>query len=311
MRQFILKIAIYTLILVCSVVILTTALLYFMTPTGDELKKDFIASNIDKMNLLKMTQSPKIIIVGGSNVAFSINSQIIKDSTGLNVVNMGLHAGIGLNFLIEEMLPFVKKGDIVLISPEYSQFESKCFFGGSGLTQLFMINGELWQALKSINWIDDLPITFKTTMRNVIAKITGGEALKESYCRTNFNVFGDYTGHWDKDRIPFETSLLTAKIDKEVIDKLSYFEKQIKEKNAKITFIAPSYCLSGYNKNKEWIKNLDIELKKESISMNFPEHYAFNDTLFYDTDYHMTKIGTEKRTITLIEEYRTFLDGVK
>lgn len=308
MRQFIIKIAIYSSLLVCSVVILTIALLYLMTPKGEELKKDYIASNIDKMRLLKSSRSPKIIVVGGSNVAFSINSQMIKDSTNFNVVNMGLHAGIGLNFLIEEVIPFVEKGDVVLISPEYSQFESKLFWGESGLTQLLMINGELWQALKSIDWIEDLPITFKTTMRNVISEMTQGKALKESYDRTNFNSFGDYTGHWGKEIIPCEASVLTAKVDKEVINKLNDYKEIIEEKGAKVVFIAPSYCLSGYNKNKEWIKYLENELKKEGLSMSSPERYAFNDTLFYDTDYHMTRIGAEKRTIKLIDEFRMLFE---
>lgn len=284
----------------CSVVIITTLLLCLMTPSGDELKGYFIASNIDKMKLLEETPSPRIILIGGSNVAFSINSQIIEDSTEFNAINMGSHAGVGLNYLIKETIPYVKDGDIILISPEYSQFDPNLFFGGSALTQLLLINGELWPALKSVDWVDDLPLTFKTTVRNLIAKMSGG-ILKESYSRTKFNHFGDYIGHWQEDRVSFEPSFLTAKIDKTTIKKLHEFQRIIEQKGAKVLIISPCYPTSAYKMNKKWIKRLEAELKKEGLKMAPSECYVFDDNLFYDTEYHMTEQGTKERTNRIIE----------
>ena len=52
-----------------------------------------------KCQLLEDTPSPRIIFVGGSNLAFGLDSQRIKDSLNINVINYGLHAGIGLKYM--------------------------------------------------------------------------------------------------------------------------------------------------------------------------------------------------------------------
>lgn len=62
-----------------------------------------------KCQLLEDTPSPRIIFVGGSNLAFGLDSQRIKDSLNINVINYGLHAGIGLKYMMMTYPPMQEK----------------------------------------------------------------------------------------------------------------------------------------------------------------------------------------------------------
>ena len=56
----------------------------------DQRDDSYLAAILEKDRLIRNTPSPKIILVGGSNLAFGIDSKAIEDSLGLHVVNMGL-----------------------------------------------------------------------------------------------------------------------------------------------------------------------------------------------------------------------------
>ncbi|HPG73671.1 MAG TPA: hypothetical protein PLM49_05215, partial [Bacteroidales bacterium] len=62
-----------------------------------------MAAIIDKHKRIDSIKSPKIIFAGGSNLPFGIDSKMIQDSLHTPVVNLGLHAGLGLDFMLNEL----------------------------------------------------------------------------------------------------------------------------------------------------------------------------------------------------------------
>src|SRR5678816_2773153 len=68
----------------------------------------YLAAVLEKDRLIRNTPSPKIILVGGSNLAFGIDSKAIEDSLGLHVVNMGLYAKLGLKYMLAQVRPYIK-----------------------------------------------------------------------------------------------------------------------------------------------------------------------------------------------------------
>ena len=69
-----------------------------------------------KCQLLEDAPAPRIIFVGGSNLAFGLDSQRIKDSLNINVINYGLHAGIGLKYMIDDISTYAKEKVTLLYS---------------------------------------------------------------------------------------------------------------------------------------------------------------------------------------------------
>jgi hypothetical protein len=87
--------------------------------TFNYAKKAFTAALLDKHKYASSISSPKIVLVGGSNVAFGINSQILGEKTNLPVVNMALLAPLGIRFILSDAANYINKGDIVIMSFEY------------------------------------------------------------------------------------------------------------------------------------------------------------------------------------------------
>ena len=78
--------------------------------------RNYAGSFVDKMKRLESVHEPKITIVGNSNVAFGIQSDLIERELNMPVVNLGLHGGCG-NAFHERMASFnINKGDIIVIS---------------------------------------------------------------------------------------------------------------------------------------------------------------------------------------------------
>jgi len=115
MKRFIGKIVLFSLLI-------AVLLLFGISRITVRWQGDYMFALIDKFDNLKAEKSPKIVLVGGSNLAFGMDSKTISEYYNMPVINMGLHAGIGLHFLLEGIKPYVKKDDIILIIPEYSHF---------------------------------------------------------------------------------------------------------------------------------------------------------------------------------------------
>lgn len=77
---------------------------------------------IKKMARSNAITTPKLLVVGGSSTLFGISAKQIEDKTHVPTVNMGLHAGLGIEYLLYEARPAMKRGDTVLLSIEYELF---------------------------------------------------------------------------------------------------------------------------------------------------------------------------------------------
>ena len=72
----------------------------------DAYSETFLGELGEKYRLLKNTDNPKIVIIGGSSVAFGIDSAEIEGATGMKVVNFGLYATLGTK-LMTDLAPTV------------------------------------------------------------------------------------------------------------------------------------------------------------------------------------------------------------
>src|SRR5688572_21345445 len=72
---------------------------------------NYLAATIDKHQRLAGTRPPRIIFIGGSNLPFGIKSDMMQKELGRPIVNMGLVAGLGIDFLLKEVAGQVRAGD--------------------------------------------------------------------------------------------------------------------------------------------------------------------------------------------------------
>ena len=75
------------------------------------------------------------MIIGGSSVAFGIDSAEIEGATGMKVVNFGLYATLGTKLMTDLARDFIKKGDIVIFSPEIDSQTLSLYFNAESAWQ--------------------------------------------------------------------------------------------------------------------------------------------------------------------------------
>ena len=118
MKIFLLKLAIYLGVLAAFLGAVFSGYSKRFPP-----EKSFYMASYDKHRRLETLPSPRIIFIGGSSMAFGMDSGYVGQQLGFHPVNMGLNHGVGLAFMLQEVEPFVRAGDIIVVAPEYDTFE--------------------------------------------------------------------------------------------------------------------------------------------------------------------------------------------
>ena len=304
MQKFFIKSAIFLLLI--TVVVCYFA---FNFKRKYDLKTDYLATLIDKEARLNSLDSNRVILVGGSNLAFGINSKLIEEKLPVKVANLGLHAGLSLTFMLNQAAHLMKKGDVIVLIPEYPLYLDD-----------FKPDIDLIQFMQEIDPKTKAyyHFTSKETLECIFEKFkkyfTPDEfRIDPVFNRQRFNIYGDNLGHLNKAPLP---NLIDRKPIKPIelnhsISLLKDFSKKCKKRGVNVFISYPPYPRSEYvGKNKERIEALDLKLRNSLPDIGFldkPDAYIFNDSLFYDTVYHLNKNGREIRTKKLIADLRTHL----
>lgn len=300
MRRFINAIAWFT------VPIIIFCILGLFLPSTPRASKYLLFADLQKDSLLQNTEQPRIIFVGGSNLSFGLNSQMIKDSLDVNPINTGVHARIGLIYMMNNSIQYIKEGDIIILVPEYQQFYNKFAYGSMELFQtIFDVNLSKLSLLNSkqmYKLIGFVP-------RYSLSKFNLAEYLnvKESdiYSVNSFNQFGDTYTHWGMNKQKFTpVSRISGKFDHSVIQEIIEFQSKIDDKNAVLFISYPGYQDKAFNNSIKEIKFIESEYKKNDFKiLGFPERYMIPDSMMFNTSYHLSKKGVDYRTSLFIEDY--------
>ena len=78
-----------------------------------------------KEALAAVIPGPRLLLVGGSGATFGLNAQVIEEQTGYRTVNMGSHAGLGLDYILYRAQKTARPGDTVLLILEYELYVNK------------------------------------------------------------------------------------------------------------------------------------------------------------------------------------------
>ncbi len=297
MKTFITKIVLLLIFLAVLICVL------YIGNAGKQTE-NYLRAYEQKCKLLEEVSSPRIIFIGGSNLAFGLNSERIKDSLQMNVINYGLHAGMGLKYMIDDIALYAKEKDILVFAPEYSHFFGKSAYGESiTLSPLLSCHPEKWNLLN----FEQLMNVIKGMPNAIQSDITPFYPNERAYTSSGFNEYGDEVKHWELESIHIETSPRKENFNTAFA---KYFMDKVNQlKNKCQLFIIPPVCIeSYYQKNKENVEELARFLEKEGFPyLVSPDCHALPDDCGYDTHYHMNKKGVEIYTSSIIEILKEFL----
>lgn len=277
-------------------------------------------SIIEKHELLENTESPRLILVGDSNVAFGFNSELFVDSLHINPINTAIHAGYGLKYILDDTYNFIRKNDIVIISPAYSQFYGNTFLGREPLLyslKALPSNIQLLSIKQVYNLIQYIP---KYAIQNykgfIKALLIKEQKLSKNdnnfvYTRESINKFGDMVSHWGLPKIDFEPYVIkdNDEFNMESFQYLKQYIKKVKSKGAIVFFSYPSLMKTSYIPNKQKIDYLKDNLEKSNIlTIGSPTSYFYEDNYYFNSPYHLRFKGANQRTLLHIEFLKHYLN---
>ena len=95
MKRYLYKVAMFVSLLVTVIVMMGAVLPYN--------RDGYLREQAVKMAMIdEASRESAIVLLGGSNVAFGFDSRVLKEKTGMPVINAGLHAGLGLRFMMAD-----------------------------------------------------------------------------------------------------------------------------------------------------------------------------------------------------------------
>lgn len=301
MRYFLRNVLLYAFTVI-SLWIAITALVFSVVETP---VTSYNAAAVDKKARLMALDSPKIILVAGSNFAFGLDSAAIEAQTGYPTVNLGLHAGVGYKFYAEMAKNNLQAGDIVVIGFEYDLYDG--LMDIESVLHTLEIDWSLAMDLAPDSWgsvAAGLPqYTFNRAVNTLLGKRLTYEGV---YRRASFNAYGDIAVARPSNIMTNAARDAWVTIGPELItpDFLNYFsayKDYVESKGATLVFtfaaldtlnLDPNSDIDGF---VEKLETLDIPLLHDPSELVYPDEY------FYDTHYHLNDTGVSVRTQALIE----------
>ena len=313
--------------LLLKIVLLTMAIVFSGLLIGqyeaNEPNDNYLAAILEKDRLIRSTPSPKLILVGGSNLAFGIDSKQLEDSLGLKVVNMGLYAKLGLRYMLAQVRPYIRKGDVVVVVPEYDQFYGDYANGDHTLNTalLYAPADRIPDFIRSYSIVDVVLRPRVEQARRSFLKAAASAVGRKNqffppdtnpvYNRNSFNQYGDVVAHlgkkgMDPDSI-FVRELPPLKdFNRGTLNDLNAIDEDARTAGAHSYFMFPSYIDRSYNINIPAIDALRQKIAGGTSMpiVGTPADFVYPKQYFFDTRYHLNGEGRDLRTLKMIEVLR-------
>lgn len=277
----------------------------------------FMGELKSKYERLKETSGKRIVLVGGSGVAFDCDSALIDDFfPSYEIVNFGMYAGLGTKAVMDLSENYIHEGDIVILSPEQSEQTFSDYFNGEYMWQAADGAFGMLCDLKSENFeamLGNFP-RFALEKLNYVMK--GQKPQTDSiYQKKSFNTYGDIeldtcrenilpNGYDVNQKVRFTEDV----VQPEFMDYMNDWAKRLEKKGAVVWY---RYCPV----NKLSVEDMDdlaaydvfLRQKLDFPVIGNPENSLMEAEWFFDTNFHLNQPGKEVNTVQLIRDMKAML----
>ncbi|MBQ7387415.1 MAG: hypothetical protein IJW03_04525 [Clostridia bacterium] len=300
-------------LLVILLPLLIVATLMVTTPA--QYSETFYGALGAKFDRLTSIEEDKIIVVGGSSVAFGLDSELLEEYTDRPCVNFGLYAALGTKLMLDLSRAGVSEGDIVVLAPELDAQTLSMYFSSESTLQAFDGRYDMARYVRGDSRLSLLGGMYKHTAEKLAYYKNGNAPSPVGVYRSDsFNEYCDIEWERRENVMPYYydpntiVTLDESIVEDEFIDYLNEYIRFCERRGATVYF---SYCPTNAmalaeGTDKETISAFENYLKDniECEFISFLEDYIMEAGYFYDTNFHLNDAGVTVRTLKLAEDIR-------
>ncbi len=289
----------------------------------------YLAAMVDKHQLANSIPHKRMLLVGGSNLAFGIDSATLQREFGYHPINLGLCAGLGLEFMLNQCRDLMKRDDIVILSLEYTHFWQNQ--AGPVHTvpvlehfphgQHYIEDAKTWKRIENYknrqkdqtqgDSTDTGLLWLHRGVRRSLQSYTR-RPRREIYVRDGFNEYGDLTTHHGQQgKLDIEAACRERYVVREgywriAIEQINEFARDCRRRGVKVYLIHTPIPRTYWKHRKADILRVVDGMEKQLTVPLLTKFEAsmYPDDLFFDQVYHVTEDGKHKRTRQICEGLR-------
>lgn len=269
-----------------------------------------------KTDRLNSIEENKIVVIGGSSVAFGVRTDLMERELGMKVVNFGLYANLGTKYMLDVAKDGIKKGDIVIVAPEQNSQSLSLYFNGEAVW--YSADGN-FSLLNKVAW-EDKDELCKGFLKFASGKFgywqKGEKPCPDGvYNVKSFNEYGDICFERKYNILPdgydagTPISFGNETIDKDFIEYLNDYCADVEKIGASVY-----YAFSPMNRAAvaddaaqilEYTKMLEKNLRCKLLGS--PETRILDSEWFYDSNFHLNDSGAAVYTKQVIQDVKAEL----
>ncbi len=311
MKKLILKILIVALFLLA--VPLSLLLVGFCTPA--QYGETYYAELPAMYERLKRAEGKRIVVVGGSSVAFGLRGDLMEEAfEGYTVCPFGLYGSIGTKFMMDLAKDEIREGDIVLLLPEQGEQSLSLYFGAEHV--LKAADGH-FGLLSHVAYEDlgNLAGSFPAFVSQKYGYLLSGEppVPTDVYARASFDencmlVYDRPCNIMQGGVAPMEADFGTDVASAEFLGYVNEFARTLTRRGAQVLFgFAPLNVASLRAGTEEsMIEAYRAHLAEQLCCevMGTPLDYLFEREWFYDSNVHCNSAGAVVYTRRLVRDLK-------
>lgn len=276
----------------------------------------FLGELKEKTRLLSQTEGKRIVLVGGSSLAFGVDSALLeRELPEYRVVNFGMYAALGTTVMLDLSEPLIREGDIVILLPEQQRQTLSGFFDPA----------IAWQGLDgAYDLLLSLPGEKLARLAGAFPEFAGEKwayFLTETrpepqgvYRKSVFNEYGDAVsplcganrmpGGYEVDTpIEFDPAMLTE----EFVRQVAGYRRALEARGAQVWYgFCPMNALAAQTQGIEDFCQAVTEEMHLPI-LGDPRDSILPAGWFFDTNFHLNSSGKTVYTRLLVRNIKAML----
>ncbi|MBD2567033.1 hypothetical protein [Anabaena lutea] len=262
-----------------------------------------------KMAIAKEVQAPqRILIVGGSGAHYTVDAELMQKDLGIPTLNMATDGPIGLDVILPSISDVIKKGDIVVLIPEYLLLLDDDGFGdrsgqfGAAIGKPGLGNIPTKQLAQDMMLLG--VSTLKAVTKSSLDLVEKGRLT--GYYSDPITANGDPTVMKQRTKSKWWSLTINDSVSPHSLRRIQQFKQEVEAKGATLVLglswiygSTDSTTLGNIRKTAEELgKIAPVLYDKESLNVKT------DSSLFADTHYHLNPSGRRTRTTELVQQLK-------